>query len=133
MPRGHRASPSRTRRYVWCIPASIALLIALGGVAGNLIAADIDSIRKDYLWAVWGVFGAATIVAAIMAAREYRQRETNHSSPDDHDTSAHPASPMPGLAPDQHLRFLTSQTLIGHHAEHTQLRTLYNRIIPEEW
>ena len=49
MLRDPSAGPSYASRHSWYIPASIALLLFLGGVAAMWWLLDIDPILKDFL------------------------------------------------------------------------------------
>jgi hypothetical protein len=106
MPRDHPAGLSQMSRRSWCIPASIALLTFLGGVAGNVVAARLDVILTDYmLWMVWGVFGGAMLVTVITAIRDYRQRNEDPATPDGQHARDYHTPAGSGLAPDQQMRF----------------------------
>jgi tetratricopeptide (TPR) repeat protein len=132
MPRDRSAGLSYLSRHSWCIPASIALITFLGGVASNLVATHIDPIRKDYLWVVWGVFGVALLVTVINAIRDHRQREEDRAASDDQHARELHTPAASGLAPDQQMRFLTSRTLIGHQTERVHLCSLYDAIMADQ-
>ena len=64
----------RKFRFVWVVFAAfIALILFVGNVAGNLIAADLDETLKPYRLLKWGVFFIALIVAIGVAVKEYRR------------------------------------------------------------
>lgn len=77
----------RNFRLVWVIvPATIALILFIGNVAGNLIAADLDETLKPYRLLKWGVFFIALIVAVGVAIKEYRRMDSTVHPNDDVDT-----------------------------------------------
>ncbi len=61
------------RRLWWLIPALIAIIAFIGGVAGNLIAADLESMIDQYRFWVWAVFFIALVAAVWGAIWEYRR------------------------------------------------------------
>jgi len=67
--------PSRRRRGGWIIPAAIAVVIFVGQVASNLVAADLDEPLKPYRLVVWAVFGIALAAAVGMAIAEVQRQE----------------------------------------------------------
>jgi tetratricopeptide (TPR) repeat protein len=69
----------RRQRFRWIVPAVIAAVLFLGGVAGNLVAADLDPVRKQYPGWVWAFFFVAGVIAVIVAVREYNKQD---KSPD---------------------------------------------------
>jgi tetratricopeptide (TPR) repeat protein len=80
-------------RFRWIVPAIIAAVLFLGGVAGNLVAADLDPVRKQYPGWVWAFFFVAGVIAVCVAVREYNKQD---KSPDSRDEPApkdesHPA------------------------------------------
>ena len=62
-------------RRTWLVPALIALLLFLGGVASNLVAADLQEAVGPYKIWVWALFFVALVVAVGAAIWESRQRE----------------------------------------------------------
>jgi hypothetical protein len=68
---------SRPRRR-WLIPGSLAAILFIGGVAGNLVANDIQQVIGPFRRWVWVVFAIA-LVAAVITAIVDAQRE-EHSS-----------------------------------------------------
>jgi len=61
------------KRHSWPIPALIAFVSFLGGLASNLVASYIQTNLEPYRRWVWGVCilaGIAAVVAAIVDARE---------------------------------------------------------------
>jgi tetratricopeptide (TPR) repeat protein len=133
MLRDRSAGPSHTSRRSWYIPASIALLLFLNNVAGNVVAARLDSHLKDFtLWVVWIVFGVAMVVTVLTAIRDHRQRKEELATSDDQQAYGHHPPVVSGLAPDQQMRFLTSQTLIGHQIEREHLCRLYDTIAADQ-
>lgn len=72
MASSEQASARRKRRS-WPIPALIAFISFLGGLASNLVADYIQKILEPYRRWVWGVCilaGIAAVIAAIVDARE---------------------------------------------------------------
>ena len=78
----HPHKPRRT----WLIPAIVALIIFIGQVASNLVAADLDTVLKPYRPVVWVVFGLALITAVATAIADARKQ------------TAPPAAPPPGTS-----------------------------------
>lgn len=80
-------------RFRWIIPAVIAALISLGGVAGNLVATDLDPVRKEHPILVWGFFFVAVAIAVIVAVREYNKQDKSPEPEDEHEpgSDSHPA------------------------------------------
>lgn len=72
----------RRPRLRLIIPAIASTLLFLGGVAGNLVATDLDPVRRDYRSWVWGFFFVALIITVIVAVREYNRED---KSPDPQD------------------------------------------------
>jgi len=132
MLRDRLAGQSHASRRSWYIPASIALVLFLGGVAGNLVASEMDWIRPRYMWVVWAVFGVAMLVTVLMVIRDHRQREEELATPDDQLVRGHHSPVVSGLAPDQQRHFLTSQTLIGHQTERVHLCRLHDAITTDQ-
>jgi hypothetical protein len=106
----------------WLRPPINACILFLGGVAANLVAVEFDWLRTDALgvWVMWGVFVIAFFVVIFIATWEPRRPETEALL----DT--------PGIAPDQHLDFLTSRVLIGHQIEFQRLCTLHDQIVANQ-
>ena len=69
---GSTTRPHRSR-LPWLIPAIIAALSFIGGVAGNLVATDLDQPLKRYRIEVWVVFGIALVLAVIGAVWQARK------------------------------------------------------------
>lgn len=104
----------RKFRLVWVlIPASIALILFIGNVASNLIAADLDATLKPYRRWVWGVFIIALVVAVVVAVKEYRRV----------DSSSHPSD---GIEADEQ----RSRQDKGNVAKPDQIIHLYNAPVP---
>ena len=57
----------------WLIPAVIALVAFIGGVASNLVATDLETILPSYRFIVWGIFAIALITAIAAAIWEARK------------------------------------------------------------
>jgi formylglycine-generating enzyme required for sulfatase activity len=62
-------------RRAWLVPALIALVLFLGGVASNLVAADLQAVVGPYKIWVWALFLVALAVAVGAAVWESRQPE----------------------------------------------------------
>ncbi|MFL6254886.1 MAG: hypothetical protein ACJ74T_07675, partial [Pyrinomonadaceae bacterium] len=73
----------RRKRFRWIIPAAIAALLSLGGVAGNLVATDLDPVRKQYPVWVWAFFFVAVAIAVVVAVREYNRQDESPVSQDE--------------------------------------------------
>jgi membrane protein implicated in regulation of membrane protease activity len=67
-------------RRAWLVPALIALLLFLGGVASNLVAGDLQPLVQPYRAWVWALFFVALVVAVGAAVWESRQRESERPS-----------------------------------------------------
>ncbi|MEZ4683384.1 MAG: NACHT domain-containing protein [Caldilineaceae bacterium] len=61
-------------RHSWLLPATAALILFLGGVAANWVAADLQDDLEPYRPWVWGAFGLALIVTVVLAVRERQGR-----------------------------------------------------------
>ena len=59
-------------RRTWLVPALIALILFLGGVASNLIAGDLQPIVARYRAWAWVLFIVALIVAVGAAVWDWR-------------------------------------------------------------
>src|SRR5215210_8105945 len=79
-------------RVRWIIPAIIAALLFLGGVAGNLVATDLDPVSKPYRVWVWIFFFVALAVTVFVAVREYNRQD---ESPDPQDEPVPKSEPPP--------------------------------------
>jgi tetratricopeptide (TPR) repeat protein len=79
-------------RLRWIIPAGIAVLLSLGGVAGNLVATDLDPVRKRYPFWVWAFYVIVIVIAVVVAVREYNKQD---KSPDPKDEPAPKSEPPP--------------------------------------
>lgn len=79
-------------RLRWVIPASISALLFLGGVAGNLVATDLDPVRKQYQFWVWGFFFLTLIIAVFVAVRDFNRQGP---TPDSQDESTAKSEPLP--------------------------------------
>ncbi|MFQ5854811.1 MAG: SUMF1/EgtB/PvdO family nonheme iron enzyme, partial [Anaerolineae bacterium] len=66
------SSPTQRRR-AWVIPALVALVIFLGGVISDLVAADLRPLVAPYRPWVWGAFVVALLVTVVAAVRDYRR------------------------------------------------------------
>ncbi|MBK7200425.1 SUMF1/EgtB/PvdO family nonheme iron enzyme [Candidatus Amarolinea dominans] len=64
----------------WLLPALIALILAIGNLAANLVAADLQETLKPVRGLVWGAFVISLAAAVWIAVREARR----------------PADPAPG-------------------------------------
>jgi hypothetical protein len=71
------SQPKRKSRLAWVIPAAIAIIIFVGGVAGNLIAEDLKNFYNAHPKPVWAVFVLA-LVATIAGViwDHYRNRDS---------------------------------------------------------
>lgn len=74
-------SPHKPRR-LWLMPAIVAFVTIVIGVAGNLVATDLDSILKPYRTVVWLIFGIAALVAVAAAIWEARRTPEPSTSND---------------------------------------------------
>lgn len=76
-----QTTPHRKRQppRPWLIPAIVAAILFIGGVAGNLVANDLQTILEPYRPWVWVSFGIALIVAIAVAIREAHRAP--HSPP----------------------------------------------------
>lgn len=63
-------------RRTWLVPALIALLLFLGGVASNLVAGDLQPLVQTYRVWVWALFLVALGVAVAAAVWEARQQNS---------------------------------------------------------
>ncbi len=57
----------------WLLPALLAILLALGGLAANVIAADLQETLKPVRWLGWGLFAISTVAAIVLAIQEARR------------------------------------------------------------
>lgn len=57
----------------WLLPALIALILAVGNLAANLVAADLQETLKPVRWLVWGAFVISLAAAVWIAIREARR------------------------------------------------------------
>ena len=64
----------------WLLPALIALILAIGNLAANWVAADLQETLEPVRWLVWAAFAISLVVAIVIAVREARR----------------PADPAPG-------------------------------------
>lgn len=90
----------RRPRLRLIIPAGISVLLFLGGVAGNMVATDLDPVRSQYRVLVWAFFVVALAITVVVAVREYN-RQDESSVPQDGPASAsetRPTSRPPILA-----------------------------------
>lgn len=69
-----QASAHRKRRS-WPIPALLAFVLFLGGVASNIVASRIEASLEPYGRWVWGVCILACVAAVIAAVRDARKTE----------------------------------------------------------
>ena len=63
------------RRRSWIIPAIIAVILLISGVASNLVANYIQPGLEPYRRWVWLVFAIAAIVTVLVAIRDYRKSD----------------------------------------------------------
>lgn len=70
----------RRPRHRWVIPAVVAALLFLGGVAGNLVATDLDSVRQQYRGWVWGFFFVALGIAVFLAIKDSNKQAESPES-----------------------------------------------------
>lgn len=84
--RQHRSRPR------WIIPAVIAALLFLSNVAGNLVATDLDTVRKEYGVWVWAFFLLALFIAVFLAIRDANKQD---KSPEPQDEPATDSQPRP--------------------------------------
>lgn len=73
----------RRPRLRWVIPAAIAALLFLGGVAGNLVASDLDPVRKQYRGLVWAFFFVALAIAVVIAIRDSNKQDKSPNPQDE--------------------------------------------------
>ncbi|MFZ2517152.1 MAG: hypothetical protein WA089_00475, partial [Anaerolineae bacterium] len=64
----------------WLLPALIALILAIGNLAANWVAADLQETLEPVRWLVWAAFAISLVAAIVIAVREARR----------------PADPAPG-------------------------------------
>ncbi|WP_423225514.1 SUMF1/EgtB/PvdO family nonheme iron enzyme [Candidatus Amarolinea aalborgensis] len=57
----------------WLLPGLIALILAIGGLAANWVAADLQETLKPVRWFVWGLFLISTAAAIWLAIQEARR------------------------------------------------------------
>lgn len=57
----------------WLLPALIALILAVGNLAANWVAADLQETLKPVRWLVWGAFVISLAAAVWIAIREARR------------------------------------------------------------
>ena len=69
----------------WLLPAIVAAILLIGGVAGNLVASDLQMILAPYRIWVWISFGVALVVTIAIALIEARHA-TTHSPASNRDT-----------------------------------------------
>ena len=113
MPRGSSTDPARTTRRPRLLPAVSALILCIGGVAGNIVATELDWVRTSHLWVVWLAFGIALCMAIFLAIRDHPQYEQETAVPTEHQAHGQHASAASGLAPDQHRSFLVVASLLS--------------------
>jgi tetratricopeptide (TPR) repeat protein len=63
------------------IPAVASVLLFLGGVAGNMVAADLDPVRTSYRAWVWGFFFVALAITVFVAVREFGKQDKSPDPP----------------------------------------------------
>ena len=68
----------------WLAPALVAVITFIGGVASNLVAAELESLLPSYRWVIWGVFGVAFIVAVVSAVQYAKEKEPAPEEPTAH-------------------------------------------------
>ena len=105
----------RRRHYAWIVPALFALILFLGSVAANWVAADLQDDLEPYRPWVWGAFALALTVTLIMAIRE-RQ--------------SHPAADPPTIQAGGNVM----QVTVGDAAEKTiigtgNIQTIIDRVV----
>jgi hypothetical protein len=66
---------SHKQRRTWFIPALIAAVSFIGGLASNLLASDLEGILKSYRIWVWLLCIAAFIIAIVAAIRDRLQSD----------------------------------------------------------
>src|SRR2546421_12003053 len=71
--------PKRSPR-AWIVPAIIAVILFIGAVASNLVAAYVQSSLDPYRRWVWASFGIALTVAIAVAIREARRTTDSPAS-----------------------------------------------------
>ncbi len=68
----------RKSRLIWAVVLGLfAVILFIGNVAGNLIAADLDAVLRPYRLWVWVFFGTALIIAVTIAIREALREDTS--------------------------------------------------------
>ena len=60
------------RFHTWFTPALAALILFVGGIASNWVAADLQEDLERYRPWVWGAFGLALLVTLVLAIREWQ-------------------------------------------------------------
>jgi tetratricopeptide (TPR) repeat protein len=79
-----RPATRQTRKQrSWFIPACIAAVLFIGGVASNLVASDLEEALKPYRIGVWLVCAVAFVAAVIAAIRERSQSDPPEPSTTD--------------------------------------------------
>jgi tetratricopeptide (TPR) repeat protein/heme exporter protein D len=61
-------------RWTWLVPALLAVISVIGGVAGNLTAAYLQTSLQSYSRWVWLSFGITSVLAVVIAIVEARKR-----------------------------------------------------------
>ena len=80
----------RKPRRSWLLPAIVAFITFIGGVASNLVASDLEGILPSYRIVVWGIFGLSliiTVVVSISEARNNSQQKKNEETNKNPDNS----------------------------------------------
>lgn len=65
----------------WLVPAIVAFIAFVGGVASNLVATDLEAILPSYRIIVWSIFVIALITAVVIAIWEAR-KTSEQSAPE---------------------------------------------------
>lgn len=75
------------------VPAVVSMLLFLGGVAGNLVATDLDPVRNQYRVWVWAFFFVALAITVVVAVREYNKQDKSPDPPDETAPESEPHAP----------------------------------------
>lgn len=99
----------RRPRLRLIIPTAASILLFLGGVAGNMVATDLDPVRNQYRVLVWVFFFVALAITVVVAVREYNRQD---DSPVPRDEPAPKTEPGPAPRPPIVAGEVEGETLI---------------------
>ena len=72
--------PNQQRR-TWFVPALIAAVSFIGGVASNLLASDLETTLRPYRGLVWMLCVVAFTIAVIAAIRDHLRADSSQALP----------------------------------------------------